>query len=196
MNAAQKKALQFQFDNSRYAKNPPKIPPKEMAVFTFDNVLFLSPQLSPNLWLHKTCSYISANNKFGPGWHNDICSLRVGPLEEMKKTAWEGFWNEDVVQLAYNSIKDPNTLTVLCVARPYYPFHDLINTMLEFKGLYFDVVGLIPDPVERPDQRWSVQSRTRLEVCYKNEPSIFPTIGEFNITFLMNLVQFNEHRFI
>ncbi|RCI07202.1 hypothetical protein CU098_014007, partial [Rhizopus stolonifer] len=188
MNAAQKKALQFQFDNSRYAKNPPKIPPKKIAVFTFDNVLFLSPQLSPNLWLDRTIPHIKADNKIGPGWLNDIRSLRVGPLEEMKKTAWEGFWNEDVVQLVRESIKDPNTLTALCAFRPHYPFHDLINTMLESKGLHFDVVGLIPDPVERPNRRWSVQSRAKLKVTYKNEPDIFPTMGEFNNMFLMNLL--------
>lgn len=70
----------------------------------------------------------------------------IGRGIEIEKTrAWEGYWNEDMVDIAKSAIADPETLAVLLTGRRNI-FGDVITCMLESKGLHFDLVVLNPDP--------------------------------------------------
>ena len=62
-----------------------------------------------------------------------------------KKRAWEGYWNESIVEIAKAAIADSKTFTILLTGRRSV-FGDVISAMLEAKGLNFDLVALNPDP--------------------------------------------------
>lgn len=65
-------------------------------------------------------------------------------IEEQR--AWEGFWNEDLVETAKQAIKDPETLAVLLTGRTE-DLAPIILRMLKSKGLNFDMVICKPKSV-------------------------------------------------
>jgi HAD domain family 1 in Swiss Army Knife RNA repair proteins len=60
-----------------------------------------------------------------------------------EKRAWKGFWNEKLVALSRQMLKDPSILTVLLTGRST-AYIDLINRMLDSKQLRYDLVALKP----------------------------------------------------
>ncbi|KAG1351934.1 hypothetical protein G6F62_002841 [Rhizopus arrhizus] len=186
MKPEEQTILQRHFDNSYFAKNRPESPPKKLVLFNFDNTLFLSPLLSPTIWHESVLAQVICENKFGPGWWKDIRSLEIGPVEEMKEKAWEGFWNENAVLKARQSIDDPDTFTALLSFRPYYPFNSLITTMLESKGLQFDIVALCPDPDQAPEYVWEAVDAQKFKINYHPQPALFGSSIQYKERFILN----------
>lgn len=58
--------------------------------------------------------------------------------------AWEGSWNEQIVELVRLSMEADDTLTVLLTGRTEVGFSDLLQRMLKAKGLVCDMVCLKP----------------------------------------------------
>lgn len=58
--------------------------------------------------------------------------------------AWEGCWNEQIVELVRLSMEADDTLTVLLTGRTEVGFSDLLQRMLKAKGLECDMVCLKP----------------------------------------------------
>ncbi|KAG5912719.1 hypothetical protein E4U42_001965 [Claviceps africana] len=81
----------------------------------------------------------------GGWWHDSRILAATGQgLEKEEPRAWEGWWNEKVVELARLTMKQPDALCVLLTGRSEKAFADLIKRMLAAKGLEFDIVGLKP----------------------------------------------------
>jgi hypothetical protein len=66
--------------------------------------------------------------------------------------AWEGCWNEQIVELVRLSMAEEDTLTVLLTGRTETGFSDLIQRMLKAKGLECDMVCLKPTVGPNGDQ--------------------------------------------
>ncbi|KAG1459311.1 hypothetical protein G6F46_007744 [Rhizopus delemar] len=179
--------LQRQFEASRFVNHPPHLPPRRLAVFDFDNTLFFSPQLSPTIWHSKIRSLVTAESVYGPGWWRDVRSLELGPLDDLKQTAWKGYWNEEIVSKARACIQDPHTMTVVLTGRRHNPFSPLVPTMLEAKGLKFDLIGLRPDPEAVSEYRWKVDGRNK-ELNYNLSASVFQSTMHFKQCFLVNIL--------
>ncbi|KAL0076676.1 hypothetical protein J3Q64DRAFT_1770964 [Phycomyces blakesleeanus] len=181
--------LRTQFDQSPFAQellsNTKRQSPTKLVVFDFDSTLFLSPGLSPSIWNQLFITNLTSENLLGPGWWRDIRSLKVGDEEELKRTAWEGFWNENIVSNARKAISDPLTMTVVLTGRRFHPFNKVVLPMLESKGLQFDLVGLRPDPI-RPDTG-AIVDPLRGELVFNCQPSIFTSTMSFKLAFLRNI---------
>ncbi|KAG2234636.1 hypothetical protein INT48_003444 [Thamnidium elegans] len=179
--------LQRQFEKSPFAQSHPTSKPKKLAIFDFDSTLFFSPLLSPTIWHPDLLKLATAESVYGPGWWRDIRSLDLGPFEELKKTAWEGYWNEKIVQDARDCIADTNTMTVVLTGRRFHPFHQLIPDMLESKGLQFDLIGLRPDPESVSDNQWEA-TRNKTQLSYNITGSVFQSTMHFKTCFILNLL--------
>jgi hypothetical protein len=59
--------------------------------------------------------------------------------------AWEGWWNEPIVDLVELSRKQNDALTILLTGRSVSGFSDLIQRMVASKGLNFDMIALKPE---------------------------------------------------
>jgi hypothetical protein len=66
--------------------------------------------------------------------------------------AWEGCWNEQIVELVRLSMAEEDTLTVLLTGRTETGFSELIQRMLKAKGLECDMVCLKPTVGPNGDQ--------------------------------------------
>jgi HAD domain family 1 in Swiss Army Knife RNA repair proteins len=62
-------------------------------------------------------------------------------IEETR--AWEGYWNEPLLEIAKQGIADASTLTVLLSGRSV-DLKDTIVRIIKSRGLGFDLVGLKP----------------------------------------------------
>ncbi|KAI8993157.1 hypothetical protein BDB01DRAFT_847067 [Pilobolus umbonatus] len=173
--------LQRQFVASPFYQNNNNSKPTKLAIFDFDSTLFFSPLLSPTLWSQSFINSITSQGVYGPGWWRDIHSLELGPLEELKKTAWEGYWNEEVVELARKAIKDKDTMAVLLTGRRYHPFHRIIPHMLSSKHLEFDLLGLRPDPELASDNLMD-------DIHLASKKSVFQSTMHFKTCFILNIL--------
>ncbi|CEI90973.1 hypothetical protein RMCBS344292_05278 [Rhizopus microsporus] len=184
----QKGILHRQLKSSRFNKHPPQVPPTKLAIFDFDNTLFFSPQLSPTIWSKRFLGLIAAESVWGPGWWRDERSLDLGPFEELKAKAWEGYWNETIVSKARECIANPETMTVILTGRRYHPFHKYIPIMLDSKGLVFDLIGLRPDPESTSDVHWIANDYGRKLLTYNVVPSVFESTAHFKEGFIANIL--------
>ncbi|KAI9029815.1 hypothetical protein CLU79DRAFT_884701 [Phycomyces nitens] len=189
--STEKDILRNQFDNSPFAKqllsNSNREPPIKLAVFDFDSTLFLSPGLSPSIWNQSFINDLTHENILGPGWWRDIRSLEVGDKEELQRTAWEGFWNENVVENARRAIADPLTMAVVLTGRRYHPFHKVVMPMLQSKDLQFDLIGLRPDPI-MPDTD-PIVTPWNEGIIFNYQPSVFTSTMSFKLAFLRNILE-------
>ncbi|BFZ64898.1 hypothetical protein YB2330_006051 [Saitoella coloradoensis] len=124
-------------------------------VFDFDNTLFQTPL--PNtydLWDGATIRMIFSDSAFGGkgGWWHDpriLAATGEGPDVEENR-AWEGHWNEDVVDRVRSSMADKHALTVLLTGRGRKRYTPLLSRILNSKKLEFDVISLKPSmPLEQ-----------------------------------------------
>lgn len=179
--------MQRQFEKSHFFKNKQDEKPIKLAIFDFDSTLFFSPLLSPTLWHPNLIKLATAESVYGPGWWRDVRSLDLGPFEELKKTGWEGYWNEKTVKEARECIADPNTMTVVLTGRRFHPFHLLIPDMLEAKQLQFDLIGLRPDPEHVSDNHWKVRNGLK-QLTYNLASSVFNSTMHFKTCFILNIL--------
>ncbi|KAF2717218.1 hypothetical protein K431DRAFT_277379 [Polychaeton citri CBS 116435] len=126
---------------------PPMQQIKKIHVYDFDNTLFLSPLPNKQLWNTSTFGLLQAQDVFvnGGWWHNPSFLSATGEgLEKEEARAWEGSWNEKIVELVRLSASSEDTVSVLLTGRSEKPFTGLLGRMLKSKGLEFDLVGLKP----------------------------------------------------
>lgn len=82
----------------------------------------------------------------GGWWHNPNILAATGEgLEKEEARAWEGSWNEKIVELVQLSMQDNDALSVLLTGRMEDRFADLVNRMVNAKKLDFDMVCLKPN---------------------------------------------------
>jgi hypothetical protein len=179
--------LQRQYEKSYFYTNHSTKKPTKLAIFDFDSTLFFSPLLSPTIWHPNLIRVATTESVYGPGWWRDIRSLDLGPFEDLQKSAWKGFWNEDIVNEARQCIADPETMTVVLTGRRFHPFHHLIPAMLDAKGLQFDLVGLRPDPESVSDHHWEVM-QGKHQLAYNLTSSVFKSTMHFKTCFILNLI--------
>lgn len=111
------------------------------------DIVFSSPLPNRNLWNSTTFGHLQGQDflKSGGWWHNPSILAAVGRGREQEEPrAWQGCWNERIVDLVRLSMEDPHAFTVLLTGRQEKGFSELIGTMLATKKLEFDVVALKP----------------------------------------------------
>ncbi|PHH83366.1 hypothetical protein CDD83_2999 [Cordyceps sp. RAO-2017] len=116
-------------------------------VYDFDNTLFRTPTPNPSVWNGPTIGKLSSQNLFATGgwWHDNRILAATGQgLDKEEPRAWEGWWNEKVVELVRLTIKQPDALCILLTGRSEEGFSSLIKRIISSKGLDFDLVCLKP----------------------------------------------------
>lgn len=119
--------------------------------------MFKTPLPNPTLWNGPTIGLLSRQNVLvnGGWWHDNRILAATGQgLEKEEKHAWEGWWNDRIVELVRLSIKQPDALCVLLTGRAERGFADIVRRMVASKSLDFDMVGLKPlvSPTSQPFQ--------------------------------------------
>ncbi|KAL9000907.1 MAG: hypothetical protein Q9169_000662 [Polycauliona sp. 2 TL-2023] len=126
---------------------PPVSQVKALHVYDFDNTLFMSPLPSPKLWANQTTGLLQTQECFvhGGWWHDPHILLATGEgIEKEEPRAWEGWWNEQIVDLVDLSIKQNDALTILLTGRGEDNFAQLIKRIVASKKLAFDMICLKP----------------------------------------------------
>lgn len=120
---------------------------KAIHVYDFDNTLFKTPLPNPQIWNGPTIGQLSNPDIFTNGgwWHDSRILAATGEGHEKEEPkAWEGWWNEKIVELVRLSEEQPDALTVLLTGRSESGFSDLIKRMVTAKKLDFDLISLKP----------------------------------------------------
>lgn len=126
---------------------PPVHQVKNIHIYDFDNTLFKSPLPNKSLWNTSTFGSLQAEEFLYQGgwWHNPRILAATGEgAEKEEARAWEGSWNEQMVELVRLSMEESTTLNVLLTGRKESAFGELIGKMIASKGLEFDMVCLKP----------------------------------------------------
>lgn len=136
----------------RWSCKPKEIPGigqvKALHVYDFDNTLFSSPLPNQQLWAGPTLGLLQAYEAmaFGGWWHDSSILEATGQgIEKEEPRAWEGSWNETVVDLVRSSVETREALTVLLTGRAEANFADLIKRIAKAKDLDFDLIVLKPE---------------------------------------------------
>lgn len=66
-------------------------------------------------------------------------------MEIEEKKGWEGWWNENIVELVKLSMLQKDAMTVLLTGRSGEGFGELVSRMCASRGLVFDMVVMKPD---------------------------------------------------
>ncbi|KAI0148591.1 hypothetical protein GGR57DRAFT_474884 [Xylariaceae sp. FL1272] len=117
-------------------------------IYDFDNTLFQTPLPNPKLWNPNTLGRLGNTDIFvnGGWWHDSRILAATGEgVEREEARAWEGWWNEKVVELVRLSMQQKDALCVLLTGRSVKGFSELLPRMLKSKGLQFDMIGLKPE---------------------------------------------------
>ncbi|KAI4147400.1 MAG: hypothetical protein LQ340_005570, partial [Diploschistes diacapsis] len=104
---------------------------KALHVYDFDNTLFLSPLPNPKLWYGRTIDFLKQQDCLvnGGWWHDKSILEATGEgMDKEEPRAWEGWWNEDIVQTRAAEAG----------------FADTIKRMAAAKKLEFDMICLKP----------------------------------------------------
>lgn len=120
---------------------------KAIHVYDFDNTLFKTPLPNPQIWNGPTIGQLSNPDVFTNGgwWHDSRILAATGEgLEKEEPKAWEGWWNEKIVELVRLSEEQSDALTVLLTGRSESGFSELIKRMVAAKKLDFDLISLKP----------------------------------------------------
>jgi hypothetical protein len=81
----------------------------------------------------------------GGWWHDSSILAATGEgIETEESRAWQGWWNEKIVELVEFSIAQSDALSVLLTGRDESGFADLVKRMVRSKRLDFDMVCLKP----------------------------------------------------
>ncbi|CAO3566329.1 unnamed protein product [Mortierella alpina] len=139
--------------------------PHTVNVFDFDQTLFRSPLPNPALWDPSFISSLITWNNCGAGWWHTAATLDFGPAAEA--SAWEGWWNEDLVKDVERSSSDPGCLTILLTGRNGPVYGNQLLRMIRAKGLDFDLVATKPSTVARLDAAQTGPSSKNKETYLK-----------------------------
>lgn len=110
-------------------------------------LVFKTPLPNPSLWQGQTIGLLSSQDIFinGGWWHDNRILAATGEgIEKEEPRAWEGWWNDKIVDLVRLSIKQPDAICILLTGRSEQNFADLVKRIVASKGLEFDMVGLKP----------------------------------------------------
>lgn len=121
---------------------------KGIHVYDFDNTLFSSPLPNPQVWQAQAIGMLQGYEilAYGGWWHDSTILAATGQgIEKEEPRAWEGCWNETVVQLVELSMQSKDVVTVLLTGRGETNFADLVNRICNAKKLNFDLVVLKPE---------------------------------------------------
>ncbi|KAI2603382.1 uncharacterized protein GGS25DRAFT_526421 [Hypoxylon fragiforme] len=136
---------------SRWSILDKKLPPIDristIHVYDFDNTLFQTPLPNPKLWNASTIGQLGRPDIFinGGWWHDSRILAATGEgVEHEEKRAWEGWWNEKIVELVRLSMQQEDALCVLLTGRSEQGFSQLIKRIVASKGLEFHMMGLKP----------------------------------------------------
>ncbi|KAK3301512.1 uncharacterized protein B0H64DRAFT_296315, partial [Chaetomium fimeti] len=136
---------------SRWSVLDKQLPPADriraIHVYDFDNTLFKTPLPNPKLWNGPTIGMLSNPDAFvnGGWWHDSRILAATGEgLAKEEPRAWDGWWNEKIVELIHLSNKQKDALCVLLTGRSESGFGELIKRMAKSKGLDFDLISLKP----------------------------------------------------
>ncbi|KAI0114238.1 hypothetical protein F4776DRAFT_666902 [Hypoxylon sp. NC0597] len=136
---------------SRWSILDKKLPPvdkiRAIHVYDFDNTLFQTPLPNPKLWNMQTLGQLGSPDIFinGGWWHDPRILAATGEgVEQEEKRAWNGWWNEKIVELVRLSMKQSDALCVLLTGRSEQGFSQLIKRIVASKALEFDMIGLKP----------------------------------------------------
>ncbi len=113
----------------------------------FVHAVFKTPLPNPKLWNGPTIGTLSNPDAFvnGGWWHDSRILAATGEgLTKEEPRAWNGWWNEKIVELIHLSNQQKDALCVLLTGRSESGFGDLIKRMVASKGLEFDLVSLKP----------------------------------------------------
>jgi hypothetical protein len=178
IEAEQNAVLTSLWNKSKFAQQKQHTKPTEMDIFDFDSTLFMSPIMSRRMWSRTLNSLALAEGAIGPGWWRDLNSLTLGDTKELQQSAWDSYWNEEIVEEARLSIQDPKKITIMLTGRRFQPFGQIIPQMLESKGLEFDIVALRPDPEDM------IENGT----VFNSAPSVFQSTMDFKKAFIMDVL--------
>jgi hypothetical protein len=159
---------------SRWSVSANQLPPvediKALHVYDFDNTRKSSPREStstgtsadktcscvavfktplPNqkLWNGMTIGLLSNQDAFANGgwWHDSRILEATGEgIEKEEARAWDGWWNEKIVELVRLSTRQKDALCVLLTGRSESGFGELVKRIAASRGLDFDMVSLKP----------------------------------------------------
>ncbi|KNG84447.1 hypothetical protein ANOM_006912 [Aspergillus nomiae NRRL 13137] len=121
---------------------------KAIHVYDFDNTLFQSPLPNPQLWNGPTIGFLQAYESFANGgwWHDPNLLAATGEgAEKEEARGWEGWWNEQIVQLVKLSMQQKDALTVLLTGRSEGGFASLVRRIVDSRKLEFDLICLKPE---------------------------------------------------
>ena len=81
----------------------------------------------------------------GGWWHDSSILAATGEgIDKEEARAWQGWWNEPIVELVESSMAQKDALSVLLTGRGESDFADLVKRMVRSKRLDFDMVCLKP----------------------------------------------------
>lgn len=109
--------------------------------------MFNSPLPNAKLWNGPTIGYLQTQEAFATGswWHDSRILAATGlGLEKEEPRAWDGWWNEKIVELIKLSMQQKDAVTVLLTGRAESAFGELLKRMVTSKRLDFDLVSLKP----------------------------------------------------
>ena len=102
---------------------------------------------NPKLWNGPTIGFLQSQDTLlkGGWWHDSRVLGATGDgVEKEEPRAWDGWWNERIVELIQLSMQQKDALTVLLTGRSETNFGELIKKMVASKGLEFDLISLKP----------------------------------------------------
>ncbi|TAQ89868.1 hypothetical protein B7494_g1794 [Chlorociboria aeruginascens] len=120
---------------------------KTLHVYDFDNTLFNSPLPNPKVWNGPTIGLLQSQDVFASGgwWHDSRILAATGEgIEREEPRAWEGWWNERIVELIKLSMQQKDALCILLTGRSESNYSGLVKRMVASKGLQFDMICLKP----------------------------------------------------
>ncbi|KAL8658942.1 MAG: hypothetical protein Q9226_000680, partial [Calogaya cf. arnoldii] len=109
--------------------------------------VFMSPLPNPKLWTGQTIGSLQTQECFvnGGWWHDPHILGATGQgIEKEEPRSWDGWWNEQIVDLVELSVKQNDVLTVLLTGRGEDNFAQLIKRIVASKNLPFDMICLKP----------------------------------------------------
>ena len=124
-------------------------------IYDFDNTLFLTPMPNSKIWYGPTLINLGSPTWLvnGGWWHDPRILAATGEgLEKEEARAWEGWWNEHIVQLVKLSMQQKDALTVLLTGRSVKDYSSLIQRIVKSKGLDFDMTVLKPQTMPSGDE--------------------------------------------
>jgi hypothetical protein len=109
--------------------------------------VFKTPLPNPKVWNGPTIGALANPDTFANGgwWHDSRILAATGEgLQKEEPRAWNGWWNDKVVELVELSSKQKDALCVLLTGRSEIGFSELIRRMVTSKNLDFDMISLKP----------------------------------------------------